>query len=260
MLNYIRAEIYKVLHRKYIYIVLAVMLFLETLPVAGFAFHNAHSFPTPFGGAVILIVELGQLGFCFVLLTGDMVFAGQYKNSTLKNEVSFGLSRTRIYLGKLIVQTLLSIVYLVVIIGYFLGVCAVILPLEAEAAAFYSVPEALAIVGWFLGVAFPLWVGAQGVVCACLFLIPNDIGASMAALGITMVLSVFVQLTGLLVQGETGELLLKIYEYMPQPILGAAKSAVGDWSFMGKVWIVGVFWLVVCTAIGLYGFKRKEIK
>ena len=96
MLNYIRAETYKVLRRPYTYITLAVMLVLEGIFAAGFAFHNSHSFATPFGGAIINIVEMGVIGFCMCLLTGDMVFAGQYKNSTLKNEVSFGLSRTRI--------------------------------------------------------------------------------------------------------------------------------------------------------------------
>ena len=96
MFNYIRAEIYKLLHRPYTYIALGVMLVLEALYASMFAFHNAHSMVTPFGGAIITIVEMGVIGFCTCLLTGDIVFAGQYKNSTLKNEVSFGLSRTQI--------------------------------------------------------------------------------------------------------------------------------------------------------------------
>lgn len=261
MLNYIRAELYKVLHRKYPYITLAVFLLLESLMVAGYAFHNSHSYPTPFGGAIIMILEFGAIGTCMCLLTGDMVFAGQYKNSTLKNEVSFGLSRTRIYLGKLAVMTLMSIAFMVVMLGYFMGLCAVILPHEGPAGFyFYTVADALIIVGYFLAVCLPLWLGGQAVACMCLFLVHSEICSSFLYVGIYMVLDTFVELAGLLLRGRTGELLLKIHEYMPGPMMSTAKSVVGDWGFLGKAWIVGLFWVAVSTAAGIWGFKRKEIK
>lgn len=259
MLNYIRAEFYKLIRRKYTYIALGVFLLLEGLLVAGFAFHNAHSFATPFGGAVTLIVDMGAIGFCVCLLTADIVFAGQYKNSTLKNEVSFGLSRARIYLGKLIAQTLLSIVYLLVMMAFFLGLCAVCLPLEFSA-GFYSASEALTIVGYFLAVGFPLWVGGQAVACMCQFLINGDMASSFVYVGIVFVLDGILELMALLIRGGVGDILLKICSYLPRPMLEGAKAVVGDWGYLGKAWIVGAFWVVVCTALGLYGFNRKEIK
>ena len=260
MLNYIRAEFYKLLRRKYTYIVLGAFLLLEGLLVAGFAFHNAHSTPTPFGGAVPIIVEMGTIGFCICLLTADIVFAGQYKNSTLKNEVSFGLSRTQIYLGKFIAQTLLSIIYLVVMMGFYLGVCAVILPLESSAPAFYSVPEALAIVGYFLAAGIPLWIGAQAVACMCQFLLQGEMTASFLYVGIILMLESILQVIGALSGGTVWDILSKICAHLPRPMLDGAKAVVGDWSYMGKAWIVGVFWVVMCTAIGLYAFNKKEIK
>ena len=259
MLNYIRAEIYKLLRRPYTYITLGVLLALEGLYASMFAFHNSHSMATPFGGAVVSIVVMGAIGLCVCLLTGDIVFAGQYKNSTLKNEVSFGLSRTRIYLGKLIAQTLLSIVYLAVMMGFFIGLCAVVLPMEPSA-GFYSAADAMAIVGYFLAVGLPLWIGAQAAACMCQFLINGDLASSFAYVGIVLALDSILQIMGLLVRGRTGDILLKICEYLPRPMLEGAKSVVGNWSYLGKAWVVGAFWVVVCTAIGLYGFKRKEIK
>ena len=262
MLNYIRAEIYKVLHRKYTYIVLGTLLALEALFVSGFAFHNAHSFPTPFGQAIVSIVYMGGIGFCACLLTGDMVFAGQYKNSTLKNEVSFGLGRTRIYLGKLIAMILLSVAYMVIVVGFYLGACAIVLPLDTVE-GFYSAESGLAIVGYFLAVAFPLWIGAQAAVCMCLFLIRSDVGASIAALGLTMAGHTVIEVAGILCSTYSdplGDALVQISRHMPGFMMGRAKEVIGDPVFLGKAWIVGVFWLVVCTAIGLYGFKRKEIK
>ena len=258
MFNYIRAECYKLLRRKYTYVALAVMLALETLFVSMFAFHNSHSFETPFSAAVIMIVELGSIGFCACLITGDIVFGGQYKNSTLKNEVSFGLSRTRIYLGKLIAQTLLSIMYMLIMVGFFVGACAVALP--HGIGGFPSDTDALIIVGYFLAVGLPLWIGGQAVACMCQFLFQGEMTSSFAYVGIIFVLNTVVEIAGLLIEGNVGEFLLKSCSYFPLPMLGAANSLVGDWNYLGKACGVGLFWLVVSTAAGMYGFNRKEIK
>lgn len=258
MLNYIRAEIYKLLRRPYTYTALGILLALEALYASMFAFHNAHSMPTSFGGAVVTIMGMGTIGFCICLITGDIVFATQYKNSTLKNEVSFGLSRTRIYVGKLLAQTLLSIAYLVVMMAFFIGLCAVILPMEGE--SFYPAPEALAIVGYFLAVGLPLWVGAQAVVCMCLFLVNGEMASSFLYVGIVFVLEAIVDLSGLLIGGPVGGALLKAVAYFPVRMLDGAKYVVGDMGYLGKAWLVGAFWVIACTAIGLYGFNRKEIK
>ena len=259
MLNYIRAETYKVLRRPYTYIALAVMLVREGILAAGFAFHNSHSFATPFGGAIVSIVELGAIGFSMCLLTGDMVFAAQYKNSTLKNEVSFGISRTQIYLGKLIAQTLLSLVYLAIMMAFFIGLCAICLPIEGPA-GFFSAGDALIIVGYFLAAGIPLWIGGQAAMCMCLFLTNGEMTSSFLYVGIVFILDTFLSVTGLLVQGWLGNLLVKTSEYFPRPMLDTAKAVVGDPVYLGQAWLVGAFWVTVCTAIGLYGFHRKEIK
>lgn len=258
MLNYISAELYKVLHRKYPYITLAVFLLLESLMVAANVFHNAHSSPSFFGENIVFITTLGSIGFCVCMLTGDMVFAGQYKNSTLKNEVSFGLSRERVYLGKLIAQTLMSVIFLVVMMGFFIGMSAIFLPHSMD--VYYNDGFALIIVGYYLAVGFPLWVGTQAVCCMCLFLINSDMVATIVYMSIVFALDTIVQLTGIFISGPVGRALLNAYEYFPNPMLGAANGLVGDWTFLGKAWIVGLFWVAVSTAVGIWGFKRKEIK
>lgn len=258
MLNYIRAEFYKLLRRKYTYITLGVMLVLESLLAAGFTFQNSHSFATPFGEAVVMIATLGSVGLCISLLTGDIVFAGQYKNSTLKNEVSFGLSRTRIYLGKFIVQTILSLLYLVIMLGYYVALCAIVLPHNLE--NFPTDAEGLIIVGYFLAVSIPLWIGAQAAACMCQFLINGDTASSFAYMGLVFVLEVFIELMGCLVDGQVGKALLEISEHFPDRLMNGAGCVVGDWSYLGKAWFVGLFWMAACTAAGLWGFHRKELK
>ncbi len=258
MLNYIRAEIYKMLRRPYTYIALGVLLALEALFVSMFAFHNSHSLVTPFGAAIVSIVEMGTIGFCICLLTGDIVFAAQYKNSTLKNEVSFGLSRAQIYLGKFLAQALLSIVYLVVMMAFFLGLCAVCLPMEAG--KFYTASEGLTIVGWFLAAGLPLWIGGQAVMCMCLFLVNGEMASSFLYVGIVFVLETAIGLAGLFAGGPVGDALLTLAAYFPRNMLEGAKEVVGNMTYMGQAWLVGAFWVAASTAIGLYGFRKKEIK
>lgn len=271
MLNYIRAEIYKLLRRKYTYITLGVLLALEGLFAATFMFHNAHSSPSYFGEAVIYLVMLaGGIGFCISMMNGDMVFAAQYKHATLKNEVSFGLSRTRIYLGKLITLALLAMSYLVVMAAFFLGLCALALPHGTDTVL--TIPDvvipaglagdagALRILGWFLAAALPLWLGGLGVVCMFLFLVPSDLAVGCASLGVNLTLATIVEVAGLLIRGPVGSMLVRISQYFPWPMLDRAPALVGNWAYLGQAWLVGAFWLALSTAIGLYGFHRKEIK
>ena len=256
MLNYIRAEAYKLLCRPYTYITLAVMLALEGIFAEGFAFHNSHSSATPFGGAIVNIVGMGVIGFCMCMLTGDIVFAGQYKNSTLKNEVSFGLSRTRIYLGKLIAQTLLSLVYLVVMMAFFIGLCAICLPMEGPA-GFYSSGDALFIVGYFLAAALPLWLGAQAAMCMCLFLTSGEMTSYFLYVGLVFVLETVVDVVGLLVGGGFGELLLNIRRHFPGFLMAAPRSLGGDGGRVGRGGLGGGCGVAALTAIGLFGGRRK---
>ena len=255
MLNYIRAEIYKLLRRKYTYIALGVMLLLEALLVGGFVFTNAGGGHTGFWDGFLLVAGMGAVGFCACMITGDVVFAGQYKNATLKNEVSFGLSRTRIYLGKFIVQTLLSIVYMVVMIVFYVGSCWLFLYQDPE-----SDLRALQIIGYFLAVGLPLWIGGQAVACMCQFLLNGEMAASFAYVGIVFVLDGVLDILSMMNYGSRmGEVLATVKVYLPRPMLDMAVSVVGDWTFLGEAWLVGLFWVAVCTAIGLSGFYKNSI-
>ena len=259
MLNYLRAEFYKVLRRKYGWITLAVVLGLEALLVFGFASMNAHGgYEDFYTGAVVMFMTL-PLGFYATLLTGNMVFAGQYKHSTLKNEVSFGLSRARIYLGKLIVQVIMSILFCAAILGFYLGLCWLFLYHDPGTDA--MILEQL---GYCLATVFPLWVGVQALTCACMFLIKSELGSAFLVVGIVAVLPNVIWLTAALISGPAGhplgDALMSVYSHMPTVIADNAANMAGDWACCGKAWIVGAVWLIGFTAIGLWGFRKKEIK
>lgn len=62
MLNYIRAEFYKVFRRKYTWITLVIVLALEALLVSGWVFTNVHGNHVDFYSGATMAVTLVERG------------------------------------------------------------------------------------------------------------------------------------------------------------------------------------------------------
>ena len=281
MLNYIRAELYKVTHRLYTWIMLGLILLGEVFMFI--IWFDQRSYMT-FYDAVHVVGMMMILGFIATIFTCDIVFAGQHQNGTLKNEVSFGLSRAKIYWGKFIAMTILSLAAMVIALGVYLGVCRIILPDYAVNASW--LPEynayagggaltALEEIGLAVLTELPVWLGCQAVICAASFLLNSAIVANVTAFGVVIGSHFVVGFFGMLVGAGSpaGQLLYRIYLWLPYEILLAEYPGVGglvwmpdptitqiSWEMVARGWIIGVFWLVFATALGLHLFRKKEIK
>ena len=282
MLNYIRAELYKATHRLYTWIMLGLILLGE-----GFMFiiwFDQRQYMT-FYDAVHVVGMMMVLGFIATFFTCDIVFAGQHQNGTLKNEVSFGLSRGKIYLGKFITMTILSLAAMVIALGVYLGVCRVILPdYTAADVAYYELVgvwqgggalTALEEIGLAVLTELPVWLGCQAIICAASFLLNSAIVANVTALGVVIGSHFAVGFIALFLYPDNPlrTLLFKIYSWLPYEILFAESPGVGrlaydpapiiteiSWEMIARGWIIGGFWLIFATAAGLYFFRKKEIK
>jgi len=255
MLNYIRAEFYKAFRRKYTWIVLLVMMVLECLLAGGFIFINHGGSRVGFSESMMTMLQMFQVGFYATLLTGDIVFAEQYKYSTLKNEVSFGIPRSRIYFGKLIVQFALSLLYCVVMLVFYAAFSWLFLYRDAAEV----MANTMWVTGYCLAVALPLWAGMQALTCASMFLVRNSLGSSFTAVGFLCFPGPVLQIMSMF-NFSGAELCIKIYSWLPTTILEYAPSAGGDWDLLKKAWFVGAVWFAVSTAAGCIGFHRREIK
>lgn len=259
MLNYLRAEIYKFLHRKYFWITLAIVLALESFMIFGYTFTNSHGNDISVAWAISILFPIMGFGCFFTLLTGDIVFAQQYKHNTLKNEVSFGLPRYRIYLGKLLVQLFASVLMCaIMILFYVIGCRLFLLPDTEEASRAILISLGQCLLG-----ALPIWVGVQATVCACYFLIRSEIGSAFAAVGLFAVSANVMELAGLFLRNyPVGDVIQKIYRHMPLVLLDDLPNTLMRpeyWPYLGKLCVVGGAWFVVSTAIGLWRFDKKEI-
>lgn len=248
MLDYIHGEFYKVIHRKYTWWFLLAMLAGAGLLVAGWAYTNANGNDVGFAtGAGILGIML-TVGLYCTLITGDIVFSDQYKFNTLKNEVSYGVPRTRIYLGKLLVSCVVAIIACVIIIGFYLALCWVVLPHSAADG------EIMKLLGFSVLNALPLWLGSQALVMLCLSFFKGSTVASFVFIGIIMGLPEILKLMGLLIDpaiaGARAYLLTGPFDVQIKGV---------DWGFFGKSCIIGAAWFAVTTFAGTFAFRKREI-
>lgn len=251
MRNYLAAECYKVFRRKYLYLALLVVLAMEGVIVWGcwFTWSNGNTGMNFYSGAITVVMMM-SIGLYAPILTGDMVFSEQYKHNTLKNEVAYGLPRRRIYLGKLITATLVAVIAAAVMMGLYLLGCWVLLPHDQ------ADQVALSALGYTLAGSLPLWLGAQGLVLACYFLVRNTTLAAFGAVALLGVLPPVLQLCGLLIHPafET------IRQVMPAVMLDGLRVHAFQWDYVGQCWIVGLVLLAGSTAVGMIAFQKKEIR
>ena len=254
MRNYLRAECYKLSRRKYPWVFLGVLLGLDSLMLLAFVVLGDGS--TDFYEGVTDLVVLLMLGLFAPLLTCDMVFADQYKTGTLNNELTFGLSRAKIYWGKLLAQTALSLALCAAILGWHVGGCWLLLAHDPARDA-----QALWQLGWSLAAALPLWLGMQGLCCATYFAFRSDLFGAIAAVGLVFGLSLGLFIAGGMAgKGPLGDVLRQIQDYLPDRLMALVSGqAPPGRALCARAWLVGAAWSAASTAVGLAVFRKKQL-
>lgn len=248
--NYFGAELYKIVRRRtYTLGLLGFLLGGETLLLlllksAGFS--NA----TTFNDAVSVLSMTLSMGLYLVPAIVDIVFSDQYKQNTLKNEVSYGLFRARIYLGKLLAACVAAVVLCLFILAFYVALAAVMFPQRDPALT----AEQFTRLGVCLAAALPLWLGGLGFIHMLLFVSKGSVSATVIYI---------VVLSG-------GNILDISSLFLPR--LARSLYAVKNWLIatpmdgiirgmpdMPYAWTVGMLWLAVSTLIGLISFQKREI-
>lgn len=262
MVNYFNAECYKAFHRKYFYIFVAVILGLAAAFMFLLRVEGMGQTETADGMIMVQRVTVSELvgilamalsiGLYFLMIAADIVFSDQYKYNTLKNEVSYGLPRCRIYLGKLMASALLSVILCAVLVGGYLGIGCILFP------AGENFGTSLGTLGQWLLVALPLWLGGLGLFHMLQFLIRGSTAATVVYVMVVAFLgSGFLELMEVFLPGlePVAELVQTVSLNTPFTLLGKQSPE----SLLGYAWALGMGWLAVSTAVGLVGFHKKEI-
>ena len=248
MVKYLRAECYKLTHRKvyllgfFAFILGGIAAFLLLCK------YNAGEGAT-LNFFLINLPSLLMTGLFFVLLVSDMVFSDQYKFNTLKNEVSYGLPRLRIYLGKLIATAVAAVVFCLIIILFYTGVAAMLFPVEE------GLTEVVQYVGKFLLLSLPLWLGGLGFNYMLLFVMKGSTAATVVYMLVMALAGTIIDILEM-IQPKFWEILETVRDCLlttPFDRMMVTPEAVGH------AWLVGMGWLVVATGIGAVVFRKREI-
>ena len=251
MLNYLSAELWRMTRRRAactgwgIYLCLA---FLSGLTLRG----------TSPWECVLAFRNFMLIGLYVAMPLAGWAGGGLDRAGGLTNEVSFGLPRTRIYLGKLSAALLAgTALFLLTTAAFFLGALSPEAVLDAGG-------EDRALAGFALLYAMfqslPRYVGAAALAHLLVFSLHTaGLGAVLYYLYLAF-----------------GELMLAAVSFHGLGVVGTVLNILGDalqpfllcgpyFSGMppvdvGQSWLVGAAWVAATSAVGIALFRRREIR
>lgn len=233
MLNYIRAELYRLFRRPGLYV---TTLILCAAPIAFncfLAFFDWEAYGTDNG-----LTGISYAGWMssaqFFMIMGAIIPGLLYTNSRkygdLKNTISFGTSRVQIFAGKCIVSILLSTLVLAVLLAVWIGSAEILL----AHSDFPQIKDVLLSVP-----ALYLIACANAITIVLLMeLIERDIFTAIAWAAIWCILPTILNTLGM-----RFEILAEIASWMPYRFLQAVTmttNTVASGDLLGGTWSVNV--------------------
>lgn len=251
MLNYIKAELWKLSQRPALFVLGGVLFLLMALYASMMSageFYNLAAAGGITSGAGLLFVPL------LVLLVDDGTL------DTLKNETAFGMSRTRIYLGKLAAVLLAGLGLCAVLLAFYLGGGWVLLD--------HSRPDQekinLAVLGFSLLGAVPIWCGTAGFChMAALAVRSTSVWLSGYYIFFFFGQPVLLVFLAALLGGEPSAWIADVAAVILMPFLLLTPDFLSGWltwEYQLWCWAVGLGWLAVSSGAGLFLLRRKNIR
>jgi ABC-2 type transport system permease protein len=245
MLRLIKAELYKTFNRAYFYATIGTTVFF----ILSIIF-SANSLITVQGMMEIGLSVLISPVFIIIMFVSTTTNE-EIKEKTLRNTVSFGVPRSKLYMAKVITSVILSFIAAAVILGAFVGGSFLMFePGSGLTASFVS--------GFFLRIlsAVPLYTAAIAI-CALLgFVIKSEMVYALTYAGIFVAVKPIVQLLSFFVSDK----FLYIYNMLITTQLTNLGSMGTAGTVMLRSAVLGIVYTVFFLAIGVAVFKRQEIK
>lgn len=259
MINYIRSEVYRNLRSKGNYLfIISLMAFAVFLNIVLWLFVKSNAnFPyatTKY--AFSSIYSSLQLLMILCSFTVSLISGQEYKNKTLKNTVSFGISRSAIYFSKLLISVIYSLIAGILVCGTFIITAYLLLE--------NSGVEHIKILINSLIIAIPIFLFCITLANSLYFNIDKEMNVSMLWIIIVIVIPELLAMIG-----KRNEFFNLMASFMPWNIVGDVsfnevtnKLVLGWMSSEGalKSIIVSIIVCLIFYFIGLEIFKKREIK
>lgn len=253
MLNYVKAELWKVSRRRSFWAlagILAVLAFLFFLLCA-----MSEATLAELAGDLSAFQFVGMLLAPLLVQTVD-----SHCTDTMKNELSFGLPRHLVYLGKLWAILAAGVGLAFALIGGALGFGWLFLAHGTEENLWTNGVILL----FVILAALPLWCGMAGFCHMAAMLIPSA-GAWVTGYYLLFFFGqpILVGIASLFFQGNMSAWPMEIIQIILMPyFLLMAEYLSGSLTLEYQLWCwgVGMLWLWASTAAGLALFSRRDVR
>ena len=259
MISYIKSEFYRLLHSKgsYLFIIVCSVLLISANVVLAVVGHVEESFAynnTSF--SLSLFYSYLPVIYLLCISVASIVFGNEHNNHTMKNSISYGISRGSIYFGKLITEIVYAVTALIAIAVLYIGSAYLLLEnshsgdLEVVLRAYF--------------VALPLLLFALATTNCFLFIIESTGGAITAVFGVMVafpLVSNFLAMKFVLFRKlseiHPWNLINKMtFNYEKYQLILPWEGNTGYINY----WIYGILQMVLFILIGFVVFRKKEIK
>jgi ABC-type transport system involved in multi-copper enzyme maturation permease subunit len=257
MLNIMRSDLYRITKGKCLYITLIIFLTLTVIQAVfpGRVFWGLKplvNIPAELDGMHShLAVMVSADNIIYIMLSIIFVLAAtDFSSGAVKNTLSSGVSRTKLYLSKLMLGSLICIIMYASAI--FLSTLAV--TLITGFGGTFSFAYMLSVLIPFAAQLVML-IGVISIGISIIFITKK--GAALNAI----YLSFFIGITTIivLIARATGYEFLVKYDFVLnlQSLADVENMAAVD---IFRALVIGMAFTVICTSIGILAFKKSEIK
>lgn len=258
MSNYIKSEVYRILRYKWTYLFVIIcsgLLLSMNIVLAAVKSHDA-AFPYATTGFSFSYLYFNMSTLLLLTIAiGCMVFSNELNNHTIKNTISFGISRGTVYFSKFIMEILYAVIALLLITAIQVG--SGYLLLEDS-----GIKELEIVLNTFVA-SFPLLISGLAVINFLLFTIESTGGAVAAAIGILLGLPTICNLLGMKFAFFKMAASILPYNILSEINKNEAGNLVMYWDTakgMLNCWIIGGIMTILMLGIGYAIFKKMEIK
>jgi ABC-2 type transport system permease protein len=258
MMNYIKSEFYRVSHNRGIYILTVILAFLSFLQNAVLGWYGRKDSGFPYATTSFSYSNLvaNPMLFCALgTIIGIILYEGNKKNGNLKNTISFGIPRRKVFIGQCIVAAVSAVFSLFIVMSIYIVSAATLLEHTGPVVLMDLLTEIPAV--FFIAVASLI----SGI--ACIEAFEKD------SVGIIVWLTIWFIIPKILFYlGFLSNFIRRIAMWMPANFLGSNVMSVnltqsitawGTPEGMAKCFITGIIGIVIFSLSGVMVLRKKEV-
>lgn len=252
MLNYIKSEFYRIFNKKSTWVILTIPSLIGI--IINVAIYCKNSNLQPVDGVLVMIagINILKISLFYVITMIDITTAQENKMHTLKNVVAFGIPRSKIFLSKVIVASLLTIIGVSITLITFI---ASVMMLFGIAQGFsFSIFTTLLLK--FL-VTIVIWIAAITIGTFLAMFFNNSTIFTLSYIGI------FVVLTKEVINGILGMITGKLNwvgDILIQQQMEKVCTPIASNKELISSSLISLAYIIVFMIIGIKYFSKKEIK